>query len=83
MRYTVTSAPGVDDALALIWLQASDRTAVSRAAHQIDAILRSSPLTQGTAKGDHRVLTVEPLTVVYTVSPDDCQVSIQQFIYHG
>jgi hypothetical protein len=34
-------------------------------------------------QGNHRVLTVEPVTVFYTVSPDDCQVIIQHFMCDG
>lgn len=81
MRYTVTCAPSVQDELADIWLQASDPRAVSRASNEIDRILRSAPVTRGTKHSSHYALTVEPLTVVYDVSPDDRMVDIRQFIY--
>ena len=83
MPYTVTASPTALDELALIWTMASDRDAVSRASNKIDAILKSAPLGQGIDLGDYRTLTIEPLTVCYTVSPDDCLVTIRRYIYRG
>ncbi|MCI0459776.1 MAG: hypothetical protein L0Z62_22730 [Gemmataceae bacterium] len=80
MRYTVTAADSVNDQLARIWLQAADRNAVSQTSNTIDQLLKFSPLSCGIAQGSHRTLTVEPLTVVYTVSPADCKVEILQYI---
>jgi len=78
--YTVTAADSVNDQLARIWLQAFDPNAVSQASNTIDHLLKFSPLSCGTDQGNYRTLTVEPLTVVYTVSPADCQVEIPQYI---
>jgi hypothetical protein len=83
MRYTVTSTSTANNELAFIWAIASDQGAVARASNKIDQLLKHSPLTQGVDQGPFRTLTVDPLTVTYTVSPDDCQVTIWQFIYHG
>jgi hypothetical protein len=80
MRYTViSSSPDVDDELTMIWLLAADRAAVTRAADEIDRRLKFSPLTSGTDLGDYWGLTVDPLTVTYTVSPDDCLVTILHY----
>jgi hypothetical protein len=83
MRYTVTAADEVLDKLALIWMQAPDAEAVRRASHEIDVMLRNAPLSRGQDHGTYRTLTVDPLTVVYTVSPPDCHVEILDFISHG
>jgi hypothetical protein len=75
MRYTVTCPPDVQDKRALLWLQTSDRSAFARASNRIDALLRRWPM-RGDDHGMHWTLTVDPLTVVYTLSLDDCQVAI-------
>jgi hypothetical protein len=81
MHYTVVSSPAADAALARIWLQASDRDAVTQAAAEIDRVLKSAPLTRGIAQNGSYSLTVAPLTVLYEVSPLDCLVTIQTFLY--
>jgi hypothetical protein len=81
MHYTVVSSPAADAALARIWLQASDRDAVTRASDEIDRALRSAPLTQGIAQNGSYSLTVAPLTVIYEVSPLDCLVTIRSFLF--
>jgi hypothetical protein len=83
MPYTVTSDRTVQDELAVIWMQASDRDAVSRAANEIDRLLRLFPLTRGVAHDSFRTITVGPLTAVYRVSPDDRIVEILRFDYQG
>jgi hypothetical protein len=83
MHYTVTTSPTAEEELAFIWIIASDRDAVSRASNEIDKLLRRSPLSCGINHGSFRTLTVDPLLVAFTVSPDDRQVKILQFTYHG
>jgi hypothetical protein len=82
MRYTVTCPQGVQDRLALIWIQATDKSAISRASNRIDVLLRQSP-DRGVDLGTHWAMVVDPLTVLYTTSSDDCQVAILDFIYSG
>jgi hypothetical protein len=81
MRYTVTSSDEVDNKLARIYLLARDRDAVSRASNRIDWVLKYSPLSEGTDLGAFRVLTLAPLTVVYSVSPDDRLVTILDYFH--
>ena len=82
MPYTVIPGPRAEDALAWIWLLASDRQALARASDAIDAILRTAPYS-GKAHGIYRHLTVAPLTVVYRVSEPDRLVTILDYLYHG
>ncbi len=42
MRFTVTSLPAAQNTLAAIWMTATDRNAVTRAANTIDAILKKN-----------------------------------------
>jgi hypothetical protein len=81
MHYTVVSSPAADAALARIWLQASDRDAVTQASAEIDRALKSAPLTRGLAQNGSYSLTVAPLTVIYEVSPPDYLVTIRGFLY--
>lgn len=83
MHYTVVATPAAEDELAFIWGMASDRDAVSRASNQIDRLLRHSPSMHGVDHGTFLTLTVDPLTAVCKVSPDDRQVTIIQYMYHG
>jgi hypothetical protein len=76
MRYTVVWHPAAQSELARLWNQAPDRRAVSDAANAIDRMLARNPLGAGRPYGADRVLTVRPLQVLYSVSPDDCQVTV-------
>jgi hypothetical protein len=79
MRWTVTTPPEAENELSDIWLSAADRQEVTRAAAIIDRGLARNPLGWGTDQGSHRSWTVAPLTVTYTVSPDDCMVRILHY----
>ena len=76
MRYTLVWVPAADDELARIWMEAADRRAVTAATAEIDRLLKSKPLAVGEAYDDDRRLAVDPLEVIYTVSPDDCMVRV-------
>jgi hypothetical protein len=76
MRYTVVWHPAAQSELARLWNQATDRGAVSTAANLIDRMLARNPLGLGTPYGADLVLTVHPLQVLYSVSPDDCAVTV-------
>jgi plasmid stabilization system protein ParE len=72
MTYTVLWRPVAEQRLAAIWTSASDRNAVTRAAHAIDEALRGDPEQAGESRAeDVRILLEEPLGVFFTVSPDD------------
>jgi hypothetical protein len=83
MRFTVRSAPEVDDMLAQIWFAASDRQGLSSASNQIDEILRRAPLDFGVPIDNYRSLRIDPITVLYQVSEADCVVDILDYVYHG
>lgn len=79
MRHTVTWTPSARDVeLTEIWLQAPDRQAVTKAAHEIDRRLRVNPESQGQDFYGDRILEVWPLIVVFAVYPDDRLVEVLQ-----
>jgi hypothetical protein len=72
MTYTVLWRPVAEQRLAEIWTLASDRNAITQAAHAIDEALRTDPENVGEARADDvRILFEAPLGVLFTVSPDD------------
>jgi hypothetical protein len=78
MRYTVTWRETARQQLARVWMRASDKDAVNRAANRIDRLLTVDPDTKGRDYFGDRVLTVAPVWALYTVRPDDGIVEILQ-----
>lgn len=76
-RYTVVWHQAALDELARLWIDASDRTAVTLAASAIDRHLAVDASEKGIAVPDHlRQLTVPPLHVLFAVSELDRMVRI-------
>jgi plasmid stabilization system protein ParE len=72
MTYTVVWRPSAEATLADLWTTARDREAVARAADDIDAMLRTQPLTAGESRSSNtRFLAVSPLAVYFDVIEDD------------
>ncbi len=76
MPYTVSWLPGPEAALARIWNQAPDQQAVADASDEIDRLLGLVPTSVGVASGSFRRLRISPLEVFYSVSLDDCRVTV-------
>jgi hypothetical protein len=76
MIYTVVWTDTARDQLAAIWVQASNRQAITDAGDRIDPVLRSDPETKGTLLGAFSILSLPPLAVLYHVSPDDRMVKV-------
>ena len=69
----------VEDDLATIWVDASDRQDVTNAANVMERLLKHDPLNVGEAReGNTRILIVVPLAVYYDVIVDDCRVVVWQ-----
>jgi hypothetical protein len=69
----------VEQDLAELWVNASDRQAVTDAANLIDRLLTKDPLNVGESRdGNTRILIVPPLAVYYDVILDDHRVLIWQ-----
>jgi plasmid stabilization system protein ParE len=69
VTYTVRwTRKAQDRQLTNIWLAATDRRAVTAAAHQVDQLLRTDPASQGESRsGNRRLLIVRPLAVMFKV----------------
>jgi plasmid stabilization system protein ParE len=77
MSWTVIWLPDAEQELADIWLNASDRASITRAAHIIDQILKHDPENAGESRpNNRRILIVLPLAVIYRVLPDDRRVEV-------
>jgi hypothetical protein len=77
MSYTVTWVPAAEQELANIWLNATDRNAVTRAAHAIERRLRRDPLYTGESRTQGtRVAFLPPLACLFRVVEDDLLVEV-------
>ena len=77
IRYTVTIPPIVEDDLARIWIEATNRQLISRAADAIDSELREDATIKGEEGHEGlRRLTIHPLQVQFTVEESDRMVTI-------
>jgi hypothetical protein len=77
MKYTVVWKPAAEQELAALWNAATDRNALTAAAHQIDQILKVKPEEAGESRpAGTRILVVPPLVVRYKVELGDCLVSV-------
>jgi hypothetical protein len=77
IRYTVTFTNKALDALARLWLAASDRHAITTAAAEIDSELRLDAPTKGfNIERGYRQLVVSPLVVDFSLEEGDCIVTV-------
>ena len=81
MRFAVTWHPSAEQELAEIWLQATDRQAVTQAANSIDRQLAHDPQACGEEFYGDRIFVELPLAVTYTVNLQDQRVQILQ-VWH-
>jgi hypothetical protein len=77
MRFTVVWTQDALNQLAGVWNRATDRAAVTAAAHQVDVLLQNDPDTQGMDFYGDRYLIVPPLQIVFAVRPDDMTIEVQ------
>jgi hypothetical protein len=77
MRYTVVWTPDAQDQLTTVWLQATDRRAVTQAAHRVDPLLQTDPDSRGVDFYGDRLLVVPPLRVMFVVQSDTRTVEVR------
>jgi hypothetical protein len=78
MKWTAVWLPDAQNDLATLWTLGPDRSEVAAAADEIDRLIAADPLNQGESRDEgERLLVVHPLAVRYTVSPDDCLVTVR------
>jgi len=87
MKYTILWVSAAEAALAAIWLNAEDRTEITRAAYELEELLRRDPENEGESREEgRRILLEAPLGVKYRVFPQDRIVRILdvwRFDTHG
>jgi hypothetical protein len=77
MKYTVVWLPDVMNELARLWLDATDREAVSLATARIDGLLAAAPHDYGESRQHPmRVLLCHPLGVEYKIDEGDRKVLV-------
>jgi hypothetical protein len=77
MNYTVVWLPAAEDDLAILWINAPDRAAVSAAANSIDTQLRRDPYAMSQARsGRKRIMKMPPVAVAFDVSDPDLLVTV-------
>ena len=77
MSYTVTWTPEARARLADIWLEGPNRDRISKAAHQIDEILRASGTAQAAFLHEGLwAIQIVPLSVVFSVSEPDRMIEV-------
>jgi len=60
MSYAADVSPRAQQELADLWINASDRNAVTSAADEIERLLALDPLAQGESRGGNKRLLFEP-----------------------
>lgn len=79
MKFTVSWTTNAEADCAQNWLDAHDRVSMNEAIVAIEHELITNPLSAGESRfGNFRVLTVEPISVVFSVRFDDRLVKIVQ-----
>ena len=77
MNYFVDWRPAAHERLEQIWMAATDKRDVLRAANRIDYLLAKNPrLDDATSMGEESTLIVEPLAVDFRVSETEHKVFI-------
>lgn len=79
-RFTVEPTPRAEGQLASAWLAAIDRSALTRAAAEIDRLLAADPLKNGTelSEGLYRIVEGQ-LVAYYEIDVDRSRVIITKF----
>jgi hypothetical protein len=76
MKYTVIWVPSARARLAELYVQASDKQALSVAANRIDRELKRDADAKGAPWGRFRVYSDDPLAVLFEVDPGDRMVRV-------
>jgi plasmid stabilization system protein ParE len=68
MKYTVIWRPSAEADLADLWIEATDRAAVTQAAAEINRMLTADPLNAGESRsGSDRIVFIPPLMALVEV----------------
>jgi mRNA-degrading endonuclease RelE of RelBE toxin-antitoxin system len=77
MKYTVVWKPEAERRLADLWVNATNRRAITDAANEIDKQLGHDPETKGESRsGNRRILLESPLGILFKIDPQDRKVIV-------
>lgn len=77
MNYSVIWLPAAEQELAALWLNSSDRGAITKAAAVLDQLLEKDPANEGESRpNDRRILFAPPLAAIYRIYPDEGRVDV-------
>ena len=79
MNFTVVWLPDAEAELTTIWLASGQRSAVTRAAAELDRRLAANATTEGESRPNDRRITFEPpLAVIFRVNSETATVVVSQ-----
>ena len=79
MKFTVSWTAQAEESLVRSWSRARDRISIDEAVAVIEHELATNPTNAGESRfGNFRVMTVEPISVVFSVWTDDRLVKVVQ-----
>jgi plasmid stabilization system protein ParE len=77
MNYSVNWLPNAEQELAALWLNSSDRDAITSASSVIDQLLVRDPDNEGESRPNgRRIVFATPLAAIYRIHPDKRQVDV-------
>ena len=79
MNYSITWTSFAESELAIVWLDAPDRNAVTVAAAQVERLLAQTPFLVGRGHGStvRRLAILGPLGIIFDIVEDDKKVIVQ------
>jgi mRNA-degrading endonuclease RelE of RelBE toxin-antitoxin system len=84
MRYTVLWLPRAEQELAALWLDANQREAITRAAHELDQRPANDAQDEGESReADLRIAFAAPLGIEFQVEEEDRVVRVIQVWLFG
>lgn len=77
MNYSVIWLPDAEQELADLWLNSTDRGALTNAAAVLDQLLERDPANEGESRpNDRRILFAPPLAAIYRLYPSERRVDV-------
>jgi hypothetical protein len=75
MKWTVLWKPDAESDLAELWVNATDKAAITAAANRVDILLRRDPLNTGESRTDDDRVHIRGR---WTVDSMDCKVNVER-----
>jgi hypothetical protein len=77
MSFQVLWLPDAEQELAQVWMESSDRSAITRAVHRVENRLTANPANEGESRTKSRRIAFErPLAIIFRVRPSERAVEV-------